>query len=71
MKTLTLFISLFVISTHIFGQWDESNYELNFENDFGVSTLSIDTISNPNNMRKLVIHKKHFLLLPILLQTQF
>lgn len=50
MKTLILFISLFVISGQIYGQWETSNYSLNFENDVGVSTLSIDTISNPNNI---------------------
>jgi hypothetical protein len=50
MKFFTLFISLFVISTQIIAQWEESNYDINFENDFGPSTLNIDTISNPNNI---------------------
>jgi len=61
MKTSLLSILLTSLTIATFGQGLEDNYDLNFDDPFELQHLTIDTVSNPNNLWQVGIpNKPHF-----------
>jgi len=49
-KTLIILGALLILTSTSFGQLFDDCYDINFDNQFGLQHLTIDTISNPNNI---------------------
>jgi hypothetical protein len=60
MKKILFITSLFALSlTNLQGQYDlHGNYDLNFDDEYGLNHLQIDTLANPSNIWQIGIPKK-------------
>ena len=60
MKNILIFISLFsLVFPKLNGQYDlDGNYDLNFDNEYGLNHLFIDTIADPDNIWQVGVPQK-------------
>ena len=60
MKNILIFISLFsLVFPKLNGQYNlDGNYDLNFDNEYGLNHLFIDKTSNPNNIWQVGVPQK-------------
>lgn len=59
MRAINLFILLFICYSFNFGQCEPIDmYDINFDNSYGLNHLTIDTISNPNNIWYIGVPQK-------------